>query len=86
MAQTAQTPDRSDPATHQSPATSAAPRAQRGKHRPQRPDADAALPETHEEHRLAAQAEGFPPAAVTAPRHPRPSPRTSATRAATPCR
>jgi len=53
---------------------------------PQRPDADAALPETHEEHQFAAQAEGFRAAAATAPRHPRPSPGTSATRASTPYR
>jgi hypothetical protein len=37
-------------------------------------------------HRLASQAEGFWPAAVTAPRHPSPSPGTSATRASTPYR
>lgn len=49
MTQIAQAPDCSDPETHQS--------AQRSNRRPQRPGADAALPETHEEHRLAAQAE-----------------------------
>jgi len=47
--------------------------------------ADAALPEAHEGHRFASQAEGFRPAAVTAPRHPSP-PGTSATRASTPYR
>jgi hypothetical protein len=41
---------------------------------------DAALPEAHDGHRLASQAEGFWPGAVTAPRHPSPSPGTSATR------
>jgi hypothetical protein len=35
-------------------------------------------------HRLASQAEGFWPAAGMAPRHPSPSPGTSATRASTP--
>lgn len=64
MTQTAQAPGCSDPETHQS--------AQRSKRRPQRPGADAAVPKTHKEHRLAAQAEGFRPAAVTAPRHPGP--------------